>query len=95
MSDLGENDGGETVFAEAWPPNQLEEDRVDLKSVRLYSIASVPLPLQMYQPVFSRAKQAIRQLRESEQGSMLARGSWEETLVSISTWESFDDDLVS
>ena len=35
MSDLGENDGGETVFAEAWPPNQLEEDRVDLKSVRL------------------------------------------------------------
>lgn len=35
MSDLGENDGGETVFAEAWPPNQLEEDHVEMKTVRL------------------------------------------------------------
>ena len=31
MSDLGEHDGGETVFAEAWPPDQAEEDRVALK----------------------------------------------------------------
>ena len=30
MSDLGEDDGGETVFAEGWPPNQAEGDRVQL-----------------------------------------------------------------
>jgi len=31
MTDLGENDGGETVFSEAWPPDQAEEDHVGLK----------------------------------------------------------------
>jgi hypothetical protein len=34
MSDLGEHDGGETVFTEAWPPDQKEEDRVELDEVR-------------------------------------------------------------
>ena len=31
MTDLGENDGGETVFSEAWPPDQAEEDHIGLK----------------------------------------------------------------
>lgn len=31
MSDLGEGDGGETVFVKGWPPGQSEEERVQLK----------------------------------------------------------------
>jgi 2OG-Fe(II) oxygenase superfamily len=31
FTDLGENDGGETVFSKAWPPNVAVEDRVELK----------------------------------------------------------------
>jgi len=34
MTDLNEDDGGETVFTEAWPTGQAEEDHVDLKTVR-------------------------------------------------------------
>jgi hypothetical protein len=33
FTDLGENDGGETVFTEAWPVGQAEEDHVDLDTV--------------------------------------------------------------
>jgi hypothetical protein len=35
MSDLGPDDGGETVFTEAWPVGQAEEDRVSSTSVRI------------------------------------------------------------
>ena len=87
MSDLGENDGGETVFAEAWPPNQREEDHVELKTVRLslslLTRSSSPLDCCRTNPFSRHSRQAIRQLRESDQGRMLAKGSWEETLVSI------------
>lgn len=33
MSDLGEKDGGETVFVEAWPVGQAEKDRVPMSTV--------------------------------------------------------------
>ena len=33
MTDLGENDGGETVFPEGWPPFVAEEDRPDPRKV--------------------------------------------------------------
>lgn len=35
MTDLDEKDGGETVFTEAWPTGQAEEDHVDIKTVCL------------------------------------------------------------
>lgn len=35
MSDLGERDGGETVFVKAWPNGQDEKDRVQLPEVRV------------------------------------------------------------
>lgn len=31
FTDLGERDGGETIFSRAWPPGVAEEDRVHLK----------------------------------------------------------------
>jgi hypothetical protein len=34
MSDLGPGEGGETVFTEAWPVGQAEEDRIDTNKVR-------------------------------------------------------------
>jgi hypothetical protein len=34
MTDLGEKDGGETVFPEAWPVGQAEEDHVPFSTVR-------------------------------------------------------------
>jgi hypothetical protein len=33
MTDLGERDGGETVFTEAWPVGQAEEDHVQFDTV--------------------------------------------------------------
>jgi hypothetical protein len=36
FTDLGENDGGETVFTEAWPVGQAEEDHVDIDSVSFF-----------------------------------------------------------
>lgn len=57
MSDLGETEGGETVFPKGWPPEVPVSERKDVKT-------------------------AIQELRASEQGDILAHGSWEETLVS-------------
>lgn len=37
MSDLGEHDGGETVFAKGWPVGQPEEEHVKLPQVRIES----------------------------------------------------------
>jgi len=34
MTDLEEKDGGETVFTEAWPVNQTEEEHVQFDQVR-------------------------------------------------------------
>jgi hypothetical protein len=34
MSDLGPGEGGETVFTDAWPVGQAEEDRIDTNKVR-------------------------------------------------------------
>ena len=34
MTDQGEKDGGETVFTEAWPVGQPEEDHVEFETVR-------------------------------------------------------------
>jgi len=34
MSDLGPEDGGETVFPKGWPPNVAPEDRLDQRMVR-------------------------------------------------------------
>jgi hypothetical protein len=34
MSDIGPEDGGETVFPKGWPPGVAVEDRVDSKTVR-------------------------------------------------------------
>jgi len=34
FTDLGEHDGGETVFPEAWPVGQEEKDHVDLEDAR-------------------------------------------------------------
>ena len=36
MSDLKKSDGGETVFTEAWPVGQKEEDHVHLDQVRMF-----------------------------------------------------------
>ena len=33
MTDMGPDDGGETVFPKAWPPDVHEEDRLDPKIV--------------------------------------------------------------
>ena len=33
MTDLGERDGGETVFSKAWPPGEIEENQVPLNEV--------------------------------------------------------------
>jgi 2OG-Fe(II) oxygenase superfamily len=52
FTDMGENDGGETVFPRAWPSGP----RVDVAD-------------------------AIKQLRESDQGSILKHGSWEEEMT--------------
>lgn len=35
FTDLGEHDGGETVFTEAWPVGQSEEDHVPFETVRI------------------------------------------------------------
>jgi len=56
MTDLGENDGGETVFPHGTPHHIPEEERIS-------------------------KKEALEQLRNSEQGSVLKAGSWEEKLV--------------
>ena len=56
MSDLGENDGGETVFPYGEPTHIPEEERIS-------------------------KSEALEQLRSSEVGSVLERGSWEEKLV--------------
>jgi hypothetical protein len=56
MTDLGERDGGETVFTEAWPPGQEEADHVQLS-------------------------EAIRLLRESGDGQILEKKSWEENMA--------------
>ena len=37
MSDLEEGEGGETVFSNAWPPEQPEEEHVPIDKVRLES----------------------------------------------------------
>jgi hypothetical protein len=37
MSDLGPNDGGETVFTDAWPVGQAEEDKIDTNKVKSQS----------------------------------------------------------
>jgi hypothetical protein len=34
MTDQGEKDGGETVFTEAWPVGQPEEEHVEFETVR-------------------------------------------------------------
>ena len=34
MTDLNEKDGGETVFVEAWPSGQREEDHIPIETVR-------------------------------------------------------------
>lgn len=56
MTELGERDGGETVFTQAWPPEVETENRVKIFD-------------------------AVKQLRESGDASMLKRGSWEETMA--------------
>ena len=56
MSDMGEKDGGETVFSKAWPPELAESERQ-------------PLP------------QALEELRNSGDASMVTKGSWEEEMV--------------
>ena len=53
---MEEGAGGETVFTDAWPPGQPENEHVELQD-------------------------AIQQLRESGDASMLQRGSWEEEMV--------------
>jgi hypothetical protein len=52
FTDMGDKDGGETVFPRAWPSGE----RVELSD-------------------------AIKQFRESEQGSILKQGSWEEQMT--------------
>jgi len=58
MSDLGENDGGETVFPYGEPVHIPEEERIS-------------------------QNQALKELRNSENGNVLTQGSWEEKLVSL------------
>ena len=55
MSDLGPGEGGETVFTEAWPVGQAEEDRIDTNKVSeatrtlishfYFAAASITFPL--------------------------------------------------
>jgi hypothetical protein len=52
FTDMGESDGGETVFPRAWPSGE----RVEMAD-------------------------AIERLRNSEQGSVLKHGSWEEQMT--------------
>ena len=37
FTDLGENDGGETVFTEAWPIDLPESERKDVQTVSIKS----------------------------------------------------------
>lgn len=56
MSDLGEKDGGETVFAEGWPVGQPEAEHKPFDD-------------------------ALKELRASGEADVIARGSWEETML--------------
>lgn len=56
MSDLGPNDGGETVFNKAWPVDVPENERIS-------------------------AREALDQIRASDELSFLKPNSWEEKLV--------------
>ena len=96
MTDLEETDGGETVFTEAWPTGQAEEDHVDIPTVSLVcrlgdsdearSPVKVLLTNRSFfvfsRRIFLHKMQALRALRESEQGSILEEGSWQERMVS-------------
>ncbi len=55
MSDLGERDGGETVFVKAWPNGQDEKDRVQLPEVSVSTWTEIqrscplfPTPFRFY-----------------------------------------------
>ena len=83
MSDLGEKDGGETVFTEAWPVpvGQVEEDGVDEETVS-YQKVHESAALVMTKLTFVSSKcQALLHLRESQEGSLLKKDSWEEGMV--------------
>jgi hypothetical protein len=56
MTEVGERNGGQTVFTEAWPPAVEKKDRVQIFD-------------------------ALKQLRESGDATILKRGSWEETMA--------------
>jgi hypothetical protein len=40
MTDQGEKDGGETVFTEAWPVGQPDEEHVEFETVRPVALTS-------------------------------------------------------
>jgi hypothetical protein len=90
MTDLEEKDGGETVFIDAWPTGQREEDHKPIETVRrvLYHkvsiVAIMVTSLSLtYSSLFlySLKQQALRELRESDQHGILEEGSWQEKMV--------------
>jgi hypothetical protein len=81
MTDIGPEDGGETVFPKGWPPNVAEEDRLDAGVVSIVEI-SVSFGSSDKMANMQRCfRQALTQLRSSQSGSVLEAGSWEENLV--------------
>jgi hypothetical protein len=51
FTDLGENDGGETVFTEAWPDDVAIESRKDIATVSLPYFMKTVLIFQRYSHV--------------------------------------------
>ena len=47
MTDLGPDDGGETVFPKGWPSDVAEEDRMDTKAVS-FAICCLLIYFMMY-----------------------------------------------
>ncbi len=85
MSDLGEHDGGETVFAKAWPHGQDEKDRVQLPevSVRVHG-RKYRNPVLYFQHRFVFTFVGFgTALRESGGTGVLDPGSSEEEMVSL------------
>jgi hypothetical protein len=88
MTDLEEKDGGETVFSEAWPTYQAVEDRVEINTVRLAGAGIAPVRCcacmnSHYESLSPIAHQALKELRESDQSSILEKDSWQEKMVRI------------
>jgi len=82
MSNLEEGEGGETVFTNAWPPEQSEEEHVPIDQVRLLlNFCSEVSRGHPDSKLHCTVMQAIEALRASGDAATLKEGSWEEKMA--------------